>query len=163
MARRPGSGDSATPARREQREFARSFDALDAVFAFVQPLLGERGVGAGDAYAILMAIEEFFTNMVKYNAAGSGRLAIEIECGADAVTCRLTDPDSDRFDPTQAPDANIGLPVEQRRPGGLGIHLVRRMVDSIEYEYAGRRSRITFRKTLDGAGGGEPAGGSGGH
>ena len=143
------SGDPVQP-RRERRDFARSFDALEAVFAFVQALLGEHGVNEADAYAIQMTIEEFFTNMVKYNAAGSGRLAVELECGADTVTCRLTDPDSDRFDPTQAPDAKIDLPVEQRRPGGLGIHLVRRMVDAIEYDYAGRRSRITFHKRLDG-------------
>ena len=149
--------------RRERREFARSFDALEAVFAFVQPLLGARGVGAADAYAIVMTIEEFFTNMVKYNAAGSGRLAIELECGADSVTCRLTDPDSDRFDPTQAPDARIDLPVEQRRPGGLGIHLVRRLVDSIEYEYAGRCSRIIFTKRLNGEPGAAAAGGSDEH
>lgn len=150
MTRQSETGDL-PQTRREERDFARSFDALEAVFAFVQPLLGARGVGEADAYAILMTIEEFFTNMVKYNAAGAGRLALEVECGVDAVTCRLTDPDSDRFDPTQAPDANIDLPVEQRRPGGLGIHLVRRMVDAIEYEYAGRSSRITFRKHLDGA------------
>ena len=42
------------------------------------------------------------------------------------------------------------LPIEQRKPGGLGLHLIRRHVDSIEYEYAenSRQSRITFRKTL---------------
>ena len=41
------------------------------------------------------------------------------------------------------------LPIEQRAPGGLGLHLIRRLVDSIEYEYSeeARQSRITFRKT----------------
>ena len=147
MTRQPGVSDP-PQTRRQQRDFARSFDELEAVFAFVQPLLGERGVAEADAYAILMTIEEFFTNMIKYNAAGTGRLVLEVECGAEGVTCRLSDPDSERWDPTQAPDANIDLPVEQRRPGGLGIHLVRRMVDAIEYEYAGRCSRITFHKRL---------------
>jgi anti-sigma regulatory factor (Ser/Thr protein kinase) len=49
-------------------------------------------------------------------------------------------------------DADVGLPLEQRQPGGLGIHLVRRMVDSVEYEYRKelRETRITFRKTGDG-------------
>ena len=96
-----------------------------------------------------MAIEELFTNMVKYNAGGLGRIGLEIECTGKDVICSLTDPDSDRFDVNAMPDANIHLPVEQRRPGGLGIHLIRRMVDSIDYDYAGRRSRITFRKTLN--------------
>jgi anti-sigma regulatory factor (Ser/Thr protein kinase) len=42
----------------------------------------------------------------------------------------------------------VNAPAEQRRPGGLGLHLIRRLVDSVAYDYSGRRSMITFRKTL---------------
>jgi serine/threonine-protein kinase RsbW len=71
------------------------------------------------------------------------------------VEATLIDHGTEPFDITQVPDADIGLPLEQREPGGLGIHLVRRMVDSIEYEYREelRQTRITFRKTLTGSGG----------
>ena len=133
---------------RERRDFTRSFDSLEEVFAFAQGLLDGRGVDAADSYAIVMTIEELFTNMVKYNPKGLGRIGLELECGSSDVTCRLVDPDSDRFDINALPDADINLPVEQRRPGGLGIYLIRRLVDSIDYDYAGRRRRITFRKTL---------------
>ena len=142
-------GPVAQESLRERRDFARSFDSLEQIFAVVRFMLDARGVGEADAYAITMTIEELFTNMVKYNAGGLGRIGLEIECTNQDVTCSLTDPDSDRFDVNAMPDANIHLPVEQRRPGGLGIHLIRRMVDSIDYDYAGRRSRITFRKTLN--------------
>jgi anti-anti-sigma factor len=142
-------GSAAREALRERRDFARSFDSLEQIFALVRRVLDAGSIGEADAYAIEMAIEELFTNMVKYNAAGLGRIGLEIECTGKDVICSLTDPDSDRFDVNAMPDANIHLPVEQRRPGGLGIHLIRRMVDSIDYDYAGRRSRITFRKTLN--------------
>lgn len=141
-------GSAAQEPLRERRDFARSFDSLDGIFAFVRGILDPRGVDQADSYAIVMTIEELFTNMVKYNANGRGRIVLDIQCSAGEVTCSLTDPDSDRFDINAVPDANIHLPVEQRRPGGLGIHLIRRMVDSIDYDYAERRSRITFRKTL---------------
>jgi anti-sigma regulatory factor (Ser/Thr protein kinase) len=51
---------------------------------------------------------------------------------------------------TKAPDADVRLPIDQRQPGGLGLHLVRELLDSLEYEYspADRQSRITFRKTV---------------
>ncbi len=65
----------------------------------------------------------------------------------------LTDYDVEPFDVTKAPDVDVTLPIEQRRPGGLGLHLIRRLLDSIEYEYSKeqRQSRITFRKTKRGA------------
>jgi len=143
------------PPWREQREFRRDIAALDEVFAYVRPLLQTSAIGEADAYAVLMAIEELFTNMVKYNPAGSGQLGLEVECSPVQVTCRLTDPDSDRFDMTSAPDADIHQPVEQRRPGGLGIHLVRRMVDSLDYDYRGRCSRVSFSRILGSSATGE--------
>jgi serine/threonine-protein kinase RsbW len=68
------------------------------------------------------------------------------------VEMALTDYDVEQFDVTLAPDVDIGKPIEQREPGGLGLHLIRRMVDSIEYRYSQecRQGRTTFRKTLTG-------------
>jgi phosphoserine phosphatase len=144
------AGAAATVVRSEskRREFARSLDSLEEIFSFVRAILEEIGASDADSYAVTMAVEELFTNMVKYNAAGSGAITLEIECIGDEVVCQLTDPDSERFDVTAVPDADIRQPVEQRRPGGLGLHLIRRMLDAIDYEYSGRSSRITFRKRL---------------
>ncbi len=132
----------------EHRDFAREFSALEDVYAFVEPALAARQIGAAAAFAIVMTIEELFTNMVKYNPAGRGPISLEVKCTADAVTCQLSDPDSERFDMTRLPDVDIRQPVEQRHPGGLGIHLIRRLVDSIEYDYAGRCSRVSFVRKL---------------
>jgi anti-sigma regulatory factor (Ser/Thr protein kinase) len=67
------------------------------------------------------------------------------------LSVRLADPDSHFFDVTAAPDADVNAGAEQREPGGLGLHLIRRLVDSLEYDYSGRRSLITFRKRLGSA------------
>ena len=134
----------------ERRDFARSFAALEDVYAFVEPSLAEYHVGAAATFAIVMTIEELFTNMVKYNPTGRGPISLEVHCAADAVTCQLSDPDSECFDMTRLPDVDIQQPVEQRHPGGLGIHLIRRLVDSIEYDYAGRCSRVRFVRNRSG-------------
>jgi len=74
---------------RAQRDFERSFAALDDIFAFVRSHLDARGAGEADAYAIDLTIEELFTNMVKYNAAGSGSIGIEIMVDFIAVHLRM--------------------------------------------------------------------------
>ena len=97
-------------------------------------------------------MEELFTNMVKYSPGGDAGVRMDMATIAGGVEVTLTDYDVERFDVTKAPDVDVGMPIERRKPGGLGLHLIRRLVDSIEYEYAeeSRQSRITFRKTQDG-------------
>jgi phosphoserine phosphatase len=126
------------------RSFARRVDSLEGIFAFTRETMNDELAKTVD-----FALEELFTNILKYGRESEAPVRIEIGRIPGGVEVTLTDPDADPFDVTQAPDPDIDLPVEKRTPGGLGIHLVRRMVDSIEYRYSAdaRTSRITFRKT----------------
>jgi serine/threonine-protein kinase RsbW/sigma-B regulation protein RsbU (phosphoserine phosphatase) len=58
------------------------------------------------------------------------------------------DYDSDHFDVTQAPRPATDVPLKNREVGGLGLLLVKHMVDSLRYEYADRRSTVSFTRTL---------------
>src|SRR5207248_1669398 len=126
------------------RSFKRSFDELEAIFAFTR-----ENMTAELARTIDFVLEELFTNVVKYGRKSDALVRIDIARIARGVEVTLVDSDAEPFDVTEAPDADINLPIEKRRPGGLGIHLVRKMVDSIRYDYSAenRTSRITFRKT----------------
>ena len=126
------------------RSFRRSNDALEAIFAFTAENMNEELRRTVD-----FVLEELFTNVVKYGRKSDVPVRIDIGRIAGGVEVTLTDTDAEPFDVTRAPDADINLPIERRKPGGLGIHLVRRMVDSIAYQYSAetRTSRITFRKT----------------
>ena len=139
--------DDAGGSSGENRRFARSFESLAAVFSFLDAALERASASDTERYAVKFTVEELFTNMVKYNPGGKADLELAIECRPDMLTCRLADPDSDHFDVTAAPGVDIHQPVEQRRPGGLGLHLIRRLVDTIDYDYSGRRSLITFTKS----------------
>jgi anti-sigma regulatory factor (Ser/Thr protein kinase) len=61
------------------------------------------------------------------------------------IEVSLTDFDVDRFDPTVRRDIDVDAPLAERTPGGLGVYLVLKMVDSIHYEYHDRQSKITFQ------------------
>jgi phosphoserine phosphatase len=143
------------PARVHRASFARHFGALAPLFDFIDAVLAEEGLaGASDAAGQPLRnvagfiAEELFTNMVKYNPDGGGGITLELERRGGELEGRIADPDSDPFDVTAAPDADVDAPVEARRPGGLGIHLSRRLAGGLEYDYSGRTSRITFRMTL---------------
>jgi serine/threonine-protein kinase RsbW len=133
----------------EEATFARSFESLPAIVGFTAAAFARAGIDPGLRQDVDFALEELFTNMVKYSAASRADVRIELTPIEGGVEVTLTDYDVEPFDVTKAPDADVNLPIEQRRPGGLGLHLIRRLLDSIEYEYSKehRQSRITFRKT----------------
>ena len=128
--------------------FARSYASLDAVFGAIESAFATVEIDRSLLMAVNFTVEELFTNMVKYSTMSASPIDMEIRGFAGGVEVTLTDRDVDRFDVTQAPDVDVHRPIEERNPGGLGLHLIRRMVDSIEYEYdpASRVSRTRFSK-----------------
>ena len=134
------------------RMFPRSFDSLPEIVAFTEEVFDRERIDPALRPVIDLAIEELFTNMVKYSSGSKADVRIEIGGIDRGVEVTLTDYGVDRFDVTAAPDADVNLPIEQRKPGGLGLHLIRRLLDSLQYDYneATRQSRITLRKTAGG-------------
>ena len=61
----------------------------------------------------------------------------------------LTDFDTEPFDITQTNEVDVNKRIEERKPGGLGLHLTKRMVDKIDYDYKDRKSKITLIKNLE--------------
>jgi anti-sigma regulatory factor (Ser/Thr protein kinase) len=135
-----------------RRSFSRSFDSIPAIFALTAEVFASEHIDPALRPSVDLTLEELFTNMVKYSAS-SAAVRIDMTKVPGGVEVTLTDYDVEPFDVTQAPDADINLPIEQRKPGGLGLHLIRRLVDCVHYEYSSesRQSRITFRKTQAGA------------
>ncbi len=132
--------------------FKRSFDSIAEIFAFTAAMFEREGIDKQILPAVDLALEELFTNMVKYSTTTDEPVYVAITRIDDGVEVTLIDRDVEPFDVTKSPDFDITLPIEKRQPGGLGLHLIRRMLDSIEYEYTKerRQSRITFRKTRSG-------------
>ncbi len=131
-----------------RQEFERTFAALDHVFVFADAFFRQHEVGDRPAFALKLAIEEVFTNFVKYNPDSLESVAIDLEQRGDDVVVRLIDPDTERFDITDYDLADTTSSLENRVPGGLGIYLVRKMVDDVRYEHNGRTSTVTLTKNV---------------
>jgi anti-anti-sigma factor len=133
----------------ESRTFKRSFDSLEEIFAFTSATFRAQQLDARLLPAVDLALEELFTNMVKYGKTSDAAVRLDLTRVPNGVEVTLTDRDVDFFDVTRTGDVDVNLPIEQRTPGGLGLHLIKQMVDFLEYQYLeeSRTSRITFRKT----------------
>jgi phosphoserine phosphatase len=138
-----------TPQGKVERAFERNFDSIAALAAFTADAVAQLGIDPRVLPTVDLAVEELFTNMVKYGTGSRAAVRVELVAIAGGVELTLIDRDVEPFDITRSPDVDIHAPIEDRRPGGLGLHLIRRMADSVEYEYAKetRQSRITLRIT----------------
>ena len=127
-----------------QRKFKRSFDEIKNIVAMRESVFHELGMKPDLRNVVDLATEELFVNMVTYNTESNEDILIEMLPHALGLEVRLTDYNVERFDPTRAASVDIDSPLEERSPGGLGLYLVMKMVDSIHYEYRNRQSKITF-------------------
>jgi phosphoserine phosphatase RsbU/P len=132
-----------------QQYFSRSFESLDGIFRFVGDFLAARSLDQELHAPVCFIVEELFTNFVKYNEGGRHDISLSLGHTPEQLTVRLTDFDVEPFDPTHVRAVDVDKPLSERQPGGLGLHLVRQMTDTLQYEYVGRRSTITFTKALE--------------
>jgi phosphoserine phosphatase RsbU/P len=135
-----------------ERAFERSFDSIPALVAFTGDTFARLQIDPRLLPTVDLAVEELFTNMVKYGTESNAAVRISVVAIDGGTEVTLIDHDVEPFDVTRAPDVDIDAPIGEREPGGLGLHLIRRMADSVEYEYTkdSRQSRITLRITSEG-------------
>lgn len=126
------------------RSIAADIDRLPALLDSIESWLGDNGVPTAEAVRIMIAFDEILSNIVDH---GGGAIDVAIGIADAAMHATISD-DGPPFDPLAraAPDTDAGL--DDRAIGGLGIHLVRTMMDDVAYGYRNGRNRLTFRKTF---------------
>jgi len=132
-----------------EKSFKRATDSLEGVFAFLQDFAAAEGLDESVTYIMNLVVEELFTNMVKYSPQGAPEIPIRLTVNDGQLVMRLVDHDVEEFDITKTKRVNTDLPLEQRKPGGLGLHLIKHMVDEIDYQYKDKSSLITIKKQLE--------------
>jgi anti-sigma regulatory factor (Ser/Thr protein kinase) len=108
-------------------------DQLEAVLEFADSSCEQLGITGGAAFAVRLAVEEIALNVMSYAyEGGDGPLSLDIDARDGMVVLTIADRGTP-FSPDQAPAPDLDASVEERAIGGLGIHLVRRMMDSVTY------------------------------
>jgi anti-sigma regulatory factor (Ser/Thr protein kinase) len=130
------------------KKFVRSYDSLKEIFEFTEAFFEAENVAAAERFPVHFAMEELFTNMVKYNPGNDSDILLDVDRDEKNVTVTITDFDVGRFDVTKERKVDTESPLPDRPVGGLGLHLIRHMVDTLDYHYSDRQSRITFTKGI---------------
>ncbi len=127
------------------------FDEIPQLAEQVEKFLAEQGAPAKAVVTTNLCLEELLTNTIKYGYSDDGRHEIyaDIRLSNRELIIELVD-DAAPFDPTkEGQTPNINASIEERRIGGLGIHLVTKFTDSMHYTRQQHRNRLTLRKRLD--------------
>ena len=135
--------------RNERQSFPRSSACLPAVFEFMDRFFARAAIPQKHRIPMQFVVEEWFTNLVKYSRGSARDILLELNCEGGRLMISLTDFDVERFDIRAVPDVDVTRAMQDRKPGGLGIHLLKRMVDDIGYDYVDGKSTTTFVKSLE--------------
>ena len=136
-----------------ERDFTeKAFEAvneqqLHSVLSFLEEELEKHGAGLKVVQQLDLALEEAFINVAKYAYEGKpvGSASVSLSFEDDEVTICLKDTGME-FDPTAKEDPDTNAKMEDRQIGGLGIYMIKKMVDSFEYERVNGYNVLTMKK-----------------
>lgn len=109
--------------------------SIPALVGFVREFLAQEGLAVEQAFDLDLVIEELFTNLVKYAQGDRGMINVGLNRQDAQVIITLCEAGAEFHDPTAAPDVDVDRPIGERVPGGLGIHLVRKLSEDFRYEW----------------------------
>lgn len=117
-------------------------ERMPDVIKFMDEMLKQETVSQSDRAKLLVAVDEIYSNICRYSRAAEA----DIECIADETYVQILFEDNGTpFNPLEKGAPDITLDACAREAGGLGIYMVRTMMDDVEYEYTGGKNRLTIR------------------
>jgi serine/threonine-protein kinase RsbW len=131
----------------ETRSFEARSTQLALAIGFIEEVCEREGVTPGDALRLTLIVEELFTNILMHGHRGDHDSTVHIELQVDATQLALRVADqAPPFDPLQylAQLPGLDRPVEERKPGGLGLALVAQMSERLDYAHADGFNRLSL-------------------
>jgi len=119
--------------------------AADALARFAKA----RRITPDEAWPVQLALNEWLTNIVEhaYRDRRTGVIDVSYLLTDGALSVTVID-DGPEFDPLSLPPPDTDEPIENRQPGGLGVHFIRQLMDSVEYSRTEGRNTLVFSKKV---------------
>jgi anti-sigma regulatory factor (Ser/Thr protein kinase) len=122
---------------------------LPLLTSFLREFWANARLPSAQASNFELALEEVFMNIVMHGSrpAITPRVEVSLALSAGALTMTVED-DGPPFDPLALPLPDVTASLADRRVGGLGVFLVRRVMDHVAYQRCGPCNRLTMSKTV---------------
>ena len=122
-----------------------SMDDIGRLKPFIEKVASQASIGIIETRRLRLAAEEAVANVINYGQATTITLLAEMVDGQIIITI---DDDGQPFDPTQGSTTNLSIPTDQRPPGGLGIIMLERMTDGLNYQRNDGHNILTLKKKI---------------
>lgn len=124
---------------------------LIQVQAFIDEQLEAVGCPMLMQTAIDIAVEELFVNIASYAYGPEiGIAVVQVSVYEEPLSVEITFIDNGKqYDPLAKPDPDTTLSVKERKKGGLGIFMVKKSMDNVNYEYKNGKNILTIKKNLN--------------
>jgi serine/threonine-protein kinase RsbW len=127
---------------------------LPALTQFLQEFWSAASLPPAQAMSFEVALEEVFMNVVVHGSSPGAVPRVEVSLAlADGVVRMSIEEDGAPFDPMTLPQPDVQAKIGDRRVGGLGVFLVRKLMGAVRYERIGSRNQLRMSKHIE-----EPAG-----
>jgi len=129
-------------------DIAEHLRTQEEMAAYLEACLEEAEIPMMEATRIQLAVEEAVTNVVTHGYEGpDGNVSVQCISSPEIVTITITDTGA-AFDPTKIPPADVTADLDHRNIGGLGVHLIRSVMDEIRYSREMDANQLTLVKRL---------------
>src|SRR5688500_1697186 len=124
-------------------QFAAKFELLDEIREYVGNIAREGGFNDKDVYNIQLATDEAASNIIEHAYENRSDGVLDLSCGlkGDLITIVLIDY-GESFDPSEVPLPDLKADLSNRKIGGLGIFLMRKLMDEVHYESRADKSNV---------------------
>ena len=124
-------------------QFTAKFEYLDEIREFVGDIARTGGFGDKDIYNIQLAADEAASNIIEhaYEGVTDGLLELSCDVKGNTITIVLVD-HGESFDPSVIPMPDLKADLSDRKIGGLGIFLMRKLMDEVHYEVKPNKNNV---------------------
>ncbi|MEL7660973.1 ATP-binding protein [Acetobacterium wieringae] len=127
-----------------------STDKLPEVLEFIDTELETAGASMKMIFQIDLAAEEIFVNIANYAyAPDDGNVIIQVDNYGEPPLVEIQFIDQgDPFNPLENPDPDITLTADERQIGGLGVLMVKKSMDAVDYRFEENKNILTIKKLV---------------